>query len=104
MEQLRAVFRTPEIVAQTYREARAQAEQEATSGEAFSEPEVVGALRSLEPIWERLFPQERERIVRLLVKRVDVYPDRAELQIRAEGLTSLVAELSESTAQEEQAA
>jgi len=104
LEQLRAVFRTPEIVAQTYQEARAQVKQETTPGAAFSEREVVGALHSLEPVWERLFPQEQERIVRLLVKRVDVYPDRAELQIRAEGLTSLVAELSESTAQEEQAA
>jgi DNA invertase Pin-like site-specific DNA recombinase len=104
MEQLRTVFRTPEIVAQTCREARAQVEQGAAQGEAFSEPDVVGALHSLDPIWERLFPQERERIVRLLVRRVDVYPDRAELQIRAEGLASLVTELGESTAEEEQAA
>jgi hypothetical protein len=70
----------------------------------FSEQEVVGSLRSLDPIWEQLFPQERERIVRLLVRRVDVYPERAELQIRAEGLASLVAELGESTAEAEKEA
>jgi hypothetical protein len=33
--------------------------------------------------------------VQLLVKQVDVYPGRAEVRIRAEGLTSLVAELRE---------
>jgi len=33
----------------------------------------------------------------------DVYPDRAEVRIRAEGLTSLVAELREEQAQEEAA-
>jgi len=31
--------------------------------------------------------------VQLLVKQADVYPGRAELRIRAEGLASLVAEL-----------
>ncbi len=63
------------MLAQTYREARAQA-KEASSPEAFSEREVVDALGALDPIWEQLFPQEQERIVRLLVNRVDVYSDR----------------------------
>jgi hypothetical protein len=88
------------MLAQTYREARAQAE-EASQCEAFSEQKVIDTLCSLDPIWEHLFPQEQERIVRLLVKRVDVYPDRAEVQIRAEGLASLVAELRENEAEQE---
>jgi len=33
--------------------------------------------------------------VQLLVKQVDVHPDRAEVRIRAGGLASLVAELRE---------
>ncbi len=56
---------------------------------------MVDALCALDPIWEQLFPDEQARIVQLLVKQVDVYPDRAEVRIRAEGLTSLVAELRE---------
>jgi DNA invertase Pin-like site-specific DNA recombinase len=100
VDQLRRVLRAPEMLAQTYREARAQAE-EASQCEAFSEQKVIDTLCSLDPIWEHLFPQEQERIVRLLVKRVDVYPDRAEVQIRAEGLASLVAELRENEAEQE---
>jgi site-specific DNA recombinase len=157
IDQLRAVLRAPEFLAQTYREARAQAEarlahleQTAPEAEAalralreevaqaalggngrsqpmacrlaelqaqiqaqeqalsevgeevrrleedgFSERDVVDALCALGPIWEHLFPDEQARIVQLLVERVDVYPDRAEVRIRAEGLTSLVAELRE---------
>jgi hypothetical protein len=94
VEQLRAVLRAPEVLAQTYRSARAQAEETGHVGEeAFSEREVVDALSALDPIWEHLFPDEQARIVKLLVKQVEVYPDRAEVHIRAEGLASLVAEL-----------
>jgi site-specific DNA recombinase len=92
VDQLRQVLRSPEIVAQTYREVRAQA---AGEGEAFSERDVVNALGSLDPIWEHLFPDEQARIVQLLVKQVEVHEDRVEVHIRAEGLTSLVAELRE---------
>ena len=56
---------------------------------------MVDALCSLDPIWEHLFPDEQARIVQLLVKQVDVHSDHAEVQIRAEGLASLVAELRE---------
>jgi site-specific DNA recombinase len=157
VDQLRAVLRAPEFLAQTYREARAQADArlaelgEATASteaalrslreqvaqaalggnghpdpvserladlqaqiqtqeqalseaeeemrrlreDSFPERDVVDALGALDPIWEHLFPDEQARIVQLLVKQVDVYPDRAEVRIRAEGLTSLVAELRE---------
>jgi DNA invertase Pin-like site-specific DNA recombinase len=93
IDQLRRVLRSPEILAQTYREARAQAEGQDTQD--FSEQDVVDAISTLDPIWEHLFPDEQARIVQLLVKQVDVHPDRAEVQIRAEGLSSLVAELRE---------
>jgi len=95
IEQLRRVLRSPELLAQTYREARAQADGQAVTCEAFTEQDVVNALCSLDPIWDQLFPGEQARIVQLLVKQVDVYPGRAELRIRAEGLASLVAELRE---------
>ena len=91
VDQLRAVLRSPEILAPTWREARAQAAE----GEAFSERDVVEAVGALDPIWEHLYPAEQARIVQLLVRGVDVYADRADVQIRAEGLTSLVAEMHE---------
>jgi hypothetical protein len=92
IDQLRMVLRAPEMLVQTYREAKAQTEGQ-DQCPVFSEQDVIDALGSLDPVWEQLFPQEQERIVQLLVKRVDVYPEKAEVQIRAEGLASLVAEL-----------
>jgi site-specific DNA recombinase len=42
---------------------------------------------------DQLFPAEQERIVQLLVERVNVQEEALEVRIRAEGLASLVAEL-----------
>ena len=51
------------------------------------------ALLSLDPIWDELFPAEQARILQLLVERVDVHPDRLDLQLRVDGLQTLVADL-----------
>jgi site-specific DNA recombinase len=44
-------------------------------------------------IWNELFPVEQARVVQLLVERVDIQGTSLEVRIRAEGLSSLVAEL-----------
>jgi hypothetical protein len=58
-----------------------------------SEAEMIEALGSLDPMWQELFPAEQERILRLLVSRVDVRADGLEVQLRADGLESLALEL-----------
>ena len=60
-----------------------------------TEPDVIDALHRLDPIWDELFPGERNRIVALLVERVDVQEDGLELRLRVDGLRSLVAELQQ---------
>ena len=51
------------------------------------------ALAQLDPLWEELFPAEQARIVRLLVERVEVGPDGANIRLRVAGLTGLMREL-----------
>jgi hypothetical protein len=84
--QLRGLLRAPEIVVRTWRAARH------TVGE-ISEAEVREALERLDPLWDELFPAEQARIVQLLVERVDITLDGADIRLRTEGLTSLVADL-----------
>ena len=86
VDQLRGLLRSPEIVVGTWRSARPEIE-------GLSEVEVREALLSLDPIWDELFPAEQARILQLLVERVDVHPDRLDLQLRVEGLQTLVADL-----------
>jgi hypothetical protein len=84
--QLRGLLRAPEIVVRTWRAARQ------TMGE-ISESEVREALHRLDTLWDELFPAEQARIVQLLVERVDIGLDSADIRLHTEGLTSLVADL-----------
>jgi len=86
VDQLRGLLRSPEIVVGTWRLVRPEIE-------GLSEVEVREALLGLDPIWDELFPAEQTRILQLLVERVDVHPDRLDLQLRVEGLQTLVADL-----------
>ena len=86
VDQLRGLLRAPEIVVGTWRSARPEIED-------LSETEVREALLGLDPIWDELFPAEQARILQLLVERVDVHPDRLDLQLRVDGLQTLVADL-----------
>ena len=86
IDQLRALLSQPEIIVGTWRAAREEAPD-------LTEAEVREALAQLDPLWEELFPAEQARIVRLLVERVEVGPDGADIRLRVAGLTSLIREL-----------
>jgi DNA invertase Pin-like site-specific DNA recombinase len=85
VDQLRGLLRAPEIIVRTWRAAKSMGE--------ISEADVREALERLDPLWDELFPAEQARIVQLLVERVDVSPDGADIRLRTEGLTNLVTEL-----------
>jgi site-specific DNA recombinase len=86
VDQLRGLLRSPEIIVATWRAAR-------QSMDGIDEAEVRKALQRLDPLWDELFPAEQARIVQLLVERVDVSPDGADIRLRTAGLTNLVADL-----------
>jgi hypothetical protein len=85
VDQLRGVFRQPEIVVGTWRAARA--EQDDVTEDAARE-----ALLQLDPLWDELFPAEQARIVQLLVERVEVRTNGVEVRLRPHGLSRLVQE------------
>jgi site-specific DNA recombinase len=87
IEQLRVLLRSPEIIVRTWRIAR-------QSMEGLTEAAVRDALDRLDPLWDELFPAEQARIVQLLVDRVDISTEGADIRLRTQGLTSLVADLS----------
>jgi DNA invertase Pin-like site-specific DNA recombinase len=86
IDQVRGLLRAPEITVRTWRVAR-------QSLDGITENDVRTALERLDPLWDELFPAEQARIVQLLVERVDVSPDGADIRLRTEGLTNLVADL-----------
>ena len=97
IDQVRLLLRSPEIIVQTWRSARA-------SLKGLSETDVRAALLEFEPLWNELFPAEQARIIQLLVERVDVGTDGVEIKLRIDGFTSLVGEMAGSSAAHRNAA
>ncbi|SEN61453.1 Site-specific DNA recombinase [Loktanella fryxellensis] len=86
IDQIRAVFRQPEIVAGTWKAARAQ------DGD-ITEADARDALIQLDPLWDELFPAEQARITALLVERIDIGTDGLNVRLRMDGLTGLAREM-----------
>ncbi|MFO1052775.1 MAG: recombinase family protein [Planctomycetota bacterium] len=64
-------------------------------GEGVVDPaQLRTALAGFDPVWEQLFPAERERILRLLVERITYQPDGGDVEIalRPCGVSTLAAE------------
>jgi len=85
IDQLRAVFRQPEIVAGTWKAAKAH-DQDITEADACT------ALQQLDPLWYELFPAEQARIAALLIERVDIGTDGLNVRLRIDGLKGLARE------------
>ena len=87
IDQLRGIFRQPEIIVGTWRAARAEQDD-------ITEDDARDALMRLDPLWDELFPAEQARILQLLVERVDVLTHGVEVRLRPNGLAGLVREVA----------
>jgi site-specific DNA recombinase len=86
VNQIRTLLRAPEVIVRTWRTA-------CLEERGIGERVVVEALQRLDPLWEQLFPAEQARILQLLVARVAVRPDGLEINLRVEGITSVIEHL-----------
>lgn len=89
IDQLRAVFRQPEIVAGTWKAVRAQ------DGD-ITEQDARTALQKLDPLWDELFLAEQSRIMALLVERVDIGNEGLSLRLRVDGMAALARDIATS--------
>ncbi len=92
IDQLRAVFRQPEIIIGTWKAAK-------RTDPEINENTVRKALMQLDPLWDELFPAEQARIVQLLVERVDIGLDGLDVRLRVDGLTGLAREMANDVGQ-----
>ncbi len=91
IDQVRACLRTPDIIVQTWKQARHHDAR-------ITEAEIRDALVEFDALWNELFPAEQTRIVQLLVERVDVNPDGLTIRLRADSLASLAKDLQRKAA------
>jgi DNA invertase Pin-like site-specific DNA recombinase len=86
LQEVRRLVRAPEIVAQTVAAARKEIP-------SIAEREVVAAMDRFGELWSALFPAEQARIVRLLVERVTVTSDGLVIDLRTDGLSTVVRDM-----------
>ena len=97
IDQVRAVFRQPEIIAGAWDAAKSHC-RDITLDDARI------ALQQFDPLWDELFPAEQTRIIALTVKRVDIGTDAISVRMRIDGLTELAQELLQSPEDKDAAA
>ena len=86
LEQLRGHLRSPDVV----RDVLPQAQKyDPTLDEAI----VTVAMKRLDDVWDQLFPAEQMRIVRLLVRQVNVSPNNMSMDLHPTGIQRLLLEL-----------
>ena len=84
--EMRRLIASPEVPARVLEAHR-------LSGGRVDERAVVEALRRFDSLWASLFPVEQARIVRLLVDRVTVSPQGLAVDLRNNGIATLVNDL-----------
>src|SRR5260363_367540 len=82
-----AALAAPEVVQSVWQRAQA-----ATPN--IEEPVVVLALRNLSTLWTQLFPAEQQRIVQLLIERVQLREEGIDIQWRESGWQQWAGELT----------
>jgi hypothetical protein len=88
--EMRRIIGSPEIAA---RVIEAQRREDGSTDERA----IVSALQRFNDLWDALYPAEQARIVRLLVDRVTVGPTGMAVDLRNNGIATLVRDLSAST-------
>jgi hypothetical protein len=86
IQHIRELLRSPEVVTRAVASAKAKDPQA-------DESEVVTALANFDKLWETLFPAEQARIARILINRVTVSPQGLTVDLRTEGLGSIICDM-----------
>jgi len=88
MDQVRAALDAPEIVLSVLKEVRKTHPQ-------LDEARVCITLKQLYGIWDQLYPAEQNRLLRLLVERVQLKPGGLEIAWRELGMYEVAAEIAD---------
>ena len=87
--EMRRLIASPEVAARVLEACR-------QSAVPADERSVIEVLQRFAGLWTTLFPAEQARIVRLLVDRVTVAPQGLAVDLRHNGIATLVRDLSAS--------
>lgn len=85
LQYVRAALEAPELAIAVQRSAR-------EAGAQVDEAQVVVALKRLTGVWEQLFPEEQNRLLHLMIARIELTPKGIEILWRDEGFADAAGE------------
>ncbi len=80
VDQIRTIGKDPRLIADVIQATKARLAA-AGSHAAVDNDELVGALESFDPLWDRLSPRERMRLIQLMVRQVEYDAATEEISI-----------------------
>ena len=86
VSEIQRMVRAPEVAARTIEALR-------TENGSVDERAIISALGSFDQLWASLFPAEQARIVQLLVERVTIGTNGVAVDLRNDGLGSIVRDM-----------
>jgi hypothetical protein len=88
LQHIRELVKQPEMVFEVWKQIRKQ-------GQEVDENEIRQRLRSLDDLWAELFPAEQNRLVDLLLNKVELSPGGAHLHFHREGVEDLIGHMTQ---------
>lgn len=82
---LKEIFKSPRMILKTWQNVKQKG--------GYTEDQVIKALQSVHVIWDELFPKEQSRIVQLLIQKITIRPEGADIIFRSDGINTIVQEL-----------
>ncbi len=85
-DQIKSIFKNPSLIISTWSVAK-------TMDDGITENDVRDGLQNIETVWDHLYHKEQTRLLQLFIKKIRVEPEGIHIDIRTNGINSLVLDL-----------
>ncbi len=85
-DQIKSIFKNPSLIVSTWSVAK-------TMDDGITEDDVREGLQNIETVWDHLYHKEQTRLLQLFIKKIRVEPEGIHIDIRTNGINSLVLDL-----------
>ena len=85
-DQIKSIFKNPSLIVSTWSVAK-------TMDDGITEDDVREGLQNIETVWNHLYHKEQARLLQLFIKKIRVKPEGIHIDIRTNGINSLVLDL-----------
>ena len=85
-DQIKSIFKNPSLIVSTWSVAK-------TMNDGITEDDVREGLQNIETVWDHLYHKEQARLLQLFIKKIRVEPEGIHIDIRTNGINSLVLDL-----------